>query len=339
MPSKSTLSMPFEGSRHARTLTAWPDQASQKDSIDLEGAETDVAAIANAIVKFEPVTLLCNAKNVPRAKSLVSSQVDIQEIEVDELWIRDTGPIYVKDAQGQLVGVDFNFNYWGNKYKGTVDSKVSSLILKNNGIKRVQAPFVAEGGAIEVDGEGTLLLTESSIINDNRNPGMSKEELEAHLKAHLGIEKVIWVKGMKDLDITDWHIDAMARFASPGRVLLSRPPPGSDKVVVDAFNNAKSILETETDAKGRKMKVFELEEANPSLFDGEPYQVVLSYLNYLLVNGGVLIPVFGDKTADDRALELFKELFPDREVAQVHLSTLRRLGGGIHCATQQVPAV
>ncbi|OAQ58318.1 peptidyl-arginine deiminase family protein [Pochonia chlamydosporia 170] len=339
MAITSVFHMPFEGKQHARTLTAWPDQISQKDNVDLKGAETDVAAIANAIVKFEPVTLLCNPKNISKAKALVSPLVDIKEIEVDELWIRDTGPVYVTDANGQLVGLDLNFNYWGNKYPGTVDSKVASLALAKDGTKRIQAPFVAEGGAIEVDGEGTLLATESSLINDNRNPGMTKADLERHFKSYLGVTKVIWVKGAKDQDITDWHIDALARFACPGTVLLSQPGTESSQVVTDTFKNAKSVLEAETDAKGRKLQVYEVEEANPSLFDGEPYQVVLSYLNYLLVNGGVLIPAFGDEAADGKALRLFKKVFPDREVAQVHLSTLRRLGGGIHCATQQVPEV
>lgn len=337
MAPKSALSMPGEWVPHQRTLTAWPDLASQKNKRDLEGAEKDIAAIANAIVAFEPVTLFCKPKNVERARKLVSPSVDIQELEVDELWIRDTGPVYVKDAAGSLVGVDLNFNYWGSKYQGTIDASVARKILENDGTKRVQAPLVAEGGAIEIDGEGTLLLTESSVVNDNRNPGATKKQLEEQLKQLLGVDKVIWVKGVKGHDITDWHIDAMARFVSPARVLLSRPPSCAPQVVLDAFDEAKSILAAETDARGRKMQVLELGEADAELLEGYSYETCLSYLNYLLVNGGVITPAFGDEAADRRALDLFEQLFPDRKVVQVNLSTLRRLGGGIHCATQQQP--
>ncbi len=331
--------MPAEGCPHRRTLTAWPDQVSQKDVEHLEGAERDVATICNAVVEFEPVTLLCKRKNIERAKALVSPKVNIQELDVDELWLRDTGPVYVKSSDGSVAGVSFNFNYWGDKYPGTGDSDVARAALDHDGTKRIQAPLVAEGGAIEVDGEGTLILTESSVINDNRNPGATTEQLESHLKTLLGVQKVIWVRGAKGLDITDWHIDALARFVAPGRILLSRPPSGgSDAALMDIFHDAKRVLSNETDAKGRKIEVVELDEADSSLFpDADPYETVLSYINYLVVNGGVIIPKFGDDKADETALKLFTELFPNRKVKQILLTTLRKLGGGIHCATQQQP--
>lgn len=331
------LCMPGEGAPHSRVLTAWPDKVSQKNKRDLNGAELDVAAIANAIVRFEPVTLFCCPKNAAKAKAFVSPLVDIQEMEIDELWIRDTGPIYVKNHEGKCIGLDVNFNYWGAKYKGTIDSTVARAILAKDGIERVQAPFVTEGGAIEVDGEGTLLITESSIVNDNRNPGMTKQELEQQLKAALGVQKVIWLRGKKGLDITDGHIDGTARFVSPGKVLLTRPSANAEKVTVQAYEEAKQVLGAETDARGRKIEVLELREADPALFDGDPYETTLTYLNYLLVNGGVIIPEFGDYYADAAAVKMFKEVFPDRLVVPVRLNMLRRLGGGIHCATQQQP--
>lgn len=337
--------MPAESFPHQRTLTAWPDRASQANNKDLEGAEKDIAAISNAIVQFEPVTLLCKAQNVARAKKLVSAKVEILELDIDELWIRDTGPVYVKNSQGKLVGLDLNFNYWGKKYQGTVDSAVAASVLDTQGVERFQAPFVSEGGAIEVDGDGTMLVTASSVVNENRNPGQTKEDLARHFHRMLGVENVIWLNGIKDRDITDWHIDAMARFIAPGQVLLSRPPStfsssSSDRIVLDCFEEAKAVLAAAKDARGRAIQVLELDEADAdlSLFDGEDrYGLVLSYLNYLLVNGGVIIPAFGDTSADHNALNTFRKLFPNRQVEQVHLSTIRRLGGGIHCATQQVP--
>lgn len=332
--------MPSEALTHQRTLMGWPDTSSQSTLELLRGAEADVAAIANAISTFEPVTLYCSAPNLERARSLVSDAVDVQvTTTLTELWMRDTGPVFVKDATtGALSGLDMNFNYWGSKYEGP-DAVVAGSILEISGIRRVQAPFTAEGGAIEVDGDGTMLLTESSVINDNRNPGKSKKQLEAEFSAFLGVDKVLWVQGVKGKDITDWHIDAMARFVAPGRVLLSRPPNNSlEPYMLDIYHQAKATLEANTDAKGRKIEVLDLQEADPTLFDGDPYQMVLSYLNYLLVNGGVIIPSFGDDKADKTAFELFEQLFPDRKVVAVRLTTLRKLGGGIHCATQQQPA-
>lgn len=332
------LSIPYEALPHSRTLTAWPDISSQESVKMLRGAELDVAAIANAIVEFEPVTLYCKPSSMSKASSMVSSKVDIQPLNVTELWMRDTGPVFARnDATGSLVGIDFNFNYWGKKYKGK-DGSVAADILKQLDVPRVKAPFVAEGGAIEVDGEGTLLLTESSVLNSNRNPGVSKAQMEGFFAQTLGVSKVLWVKGAKGKDITDWHIDAMARFVEPGKVLLSKPPAGSVKFVIDVYNQAKQVLDESTDAKGRKLQVLTLDEADPALFDdADPYSTVLSYLNYLVVNGGVIIPSFGDDKADKRAKELFQQLFPDRRVVDVRLNELRKLGGGIHCATQQVP--
>ena len=337
MAVKAGLRMPAEGSRHRRTLTAWPDRSSQSDNNDLQGAERDVASISNAIVQFEPVTLLCRPGNVARAKKQLSPSVHIQEMEVDELWIRDTGPVYVKDAANKSVGIDFNFNCWGNKYQGKVDSNVARSILELDATERVQAPVVTEGGAIEVDGDGTLLMTESSVINDNRNPGATKQDLEQHFKALLGVQKVIWLKGLKGYDITDSHIDAAARFVSPGRILLTRPPKSAKPVFIDSYEDDKRVFATAQDAKGRSIEVIELEEADPAKFDGEEFETCLSYLNYLLVNGGLIMPQFGDEVADERAFKLMQKLFPERKVVQVRLTTLRRLGGGIHCATQQEP--
>lgn len=337
MTAESGLYMPAEWSRHRRTLTAWPDQSSQNDKEILRGAELDVAAISNAIAEFEPVMLLCRPKNVASAEKLVSSSVKIQEMEVDELWLRDTGPVFVKNSAGKVLGVDFNFNYWGAKYAGTIDQAVAKSVLAHDATERVQAPLVAEGGGIEVDGEGTLLMTESSVINDNRNPGQSKQQLEEHLKMLLGVQKIIWLKGLKGYDITDAHVDATARFASPGRVILNQPAKTAKKAFVDAWEDDKRVLAMEKDAKGRSLEVIELEEADPTKFDGDEYETCLSYLNYLLVNGGLIMPEFGDKVADERAFALLQQVFPDRKVVQVRLNTLRKLGGGIHCATQQQP--
>lgn len=194
-----------------------------------------------------------------------------------------------------------------------VDSEAASSILRMQSVTREPTVVVGEGGAIEVDGEGTRLVTESSIVNDNRKPGLSKMELEKHLQALLGVSKVIWFSGI----IADAHVDGLARFIAPGKVLLSRPHPSSDKYLFETYQNAKETLAKSTDALGRKFQVLEVEEADGRLFAGaDPYELCLSYVNYLLVNDGVVIPAFGDQVADQRALAQIQLVFPERKIRQ-----------------------
>ena len=191
---------------------------------------------------------------------------------------------------------------------------------------------------MEVDGQGTLLATESSLINPNRNPGLNKTQIEEKLKSALGLEKVIWFKGVRDEDTTDCHIDALARFVEPGTVLLSLPHGSRSDVWWEVYEDAREVLERQTDARGRKFKVVELMEPQLEVVDGGTDEGgVFSYVNYYLVNGGVIAPSFGDQDADEKCKEVLGELFPGKEVVQVRINMLPRTGGGIHCATQQVP--
>lgn len=341
----ATFKMPAESTPHARTLMAWPSLYSTDDHQDvLHGSRQEVAAIANAISQFEPVTLFASKNHVCNAEKAVNSNVSVVPLQVDNLWMRDTGPIYVESSEGKIAGVNFNFNDWGNKdYPDrSVDWTTAHRILRKDGTYEVKTNVTTEGGALEIDGEGTLLATESSIINDNRNPGLSKQQIEQTLSQTLGIEKFIWVKGVKGEEITDGHIDGLARFVRPGVVVLSRPAPDSEKVWLDAYDQARAVLETSTDARGRKLVIHDIDEpANvdfPELTD-EDDAPALNYVNYLLVNGGLIMPKFGDKEADENARAIMQDLFPDRRVVQVYLHWLALSGGGIHCATQQVPAL
>lgn len=317
----------------------WPDYASILDDEILKTARSEVSAIANAVSRFEPVIMYTRSRNVQEATETVSENVTVRGLDASQLWVRDTGPVFVKNTgDGSSAGLSLNFNYWGGKLLREGDESVATNILSDMETRIIKAPFQAEGGGIEVDGQGTLLATESAILNENRNPGMSREELERYFKTFLGINKTIWLRGVQGYDITDYHIDAFARFISPGVVLLARPPQTAQKVVQEAYRQAKKVLSQATDAKDRRLKVVEVAEINSNDLSGETYgeTVVASYANYLVVNGGLIVPKFGVE-ADDDAMRMFRGLFPGREVVQVGLNTLPKLGGGIHCATQQVP--
>jgi agmatine deiminase len=352
--------MPPEWHKHSQTLTAWPNHASIVDTEILRKARAEVSALSDAISRFEPVTLFALPEDVDEASKTVSDNVTVRPLSVSELWVRDTGPIFVHGTQnGCSTGLKLNFNYWGAKIPSTGDEAVAAnveipegsvierkdeedrSVPEGNAIPIIDAGFTSEGGAIEVDGDGTLLATESSIVNANRNPGKSKEELEKVFSKYFGIDKVIWLVGVKGYDITDFHIDAFARFIKKGQVLLSRPSERADPRVIQAYKEAKETLRNATDRRGRQLEVFEVEEPYPNDLPGEHWDhldvTVASYVNYYLPNGGLIMPRFGVGKLDDDAYELFRQRFPDREIVQVDLNTLPKLGGGIHCATQQVP--
>lgn len=338
--------MPAEEAPHARTLMAWPSLYSVDDKANaLKGSRQEVAAIANAISRFEPVTLYAPKDDVCDAIEAVNGNVTVTVLDVDNLWMRDTGPVYVVSTTGELAGVEFNFNDWGEKDHPdrSVDWLTAHRILKKDRTWKIETDICIEGGAIEVDGEGTLMATESSIINDNRNPGMSKAEIEAELARTLDIKKFIWSKGVKGKDITDDHVDGLARFVAPGVVLLSRPAAGTTEEWMETYNDAKRVLQTSTDAQGRHFEIHEIEEAAgidfPEKGGDDEDPPALNYVNYLVVNGGVIIPRFGDRKTDAAVKATIEGFFPDREVVQVDLRWIAATGGGIHYATQQVPLI
>ncbi|MER5637981.1 agmatine deiminase family protein [Kitasatospora sp. NPDC002227] len=327
--------MPAESTPHTRTFMAWP-ALDQVWGEDLPGVRKDIAGLARAISAFEPVVLLARPDQAADARQQVGSGVEVLELAVDDLWARDTGPAFVF-APGGLTGVDLGFNGWGNKQTHAADGQVARNLLTHYGIPRIQAPITGEGGALEVDGDGTLMATESAWVNANRNPGKSRDQIEASLKELFGVRKVIWLKGVAGQDITDCHVDALARFADPGTVVLHRPGPDTPPDVWStASDQALQVLSAATDAKGRPLKVVELTEP---VVEGKGKDFLATYLNYYVCNGGVIVPRFGDQAADDRAAGTIGDLHPGRKVTQVSIDHIAAGGGGIHCATQQQPAV
>ncbi|MER7765107.1 agmatine deiminase family protein [Streptomyces sp. NPDC097619] len=325
-----------EWESHTRTFMSWPALTSVWGE-DLRYVRQDIARIARAIGEYEAVVMMARPEQVDAAQRAVGSQVEVIPLAVDDLWARDTVPVFMEE-KGKVVGVDFNFNGWGNKQEHRNDGVVGRKLLQEYRIPRVQAPLVAEGGSFEPDGEGTLLITESSIVNDNRNRGKSKAVIEAELKKTLGVEKVVWLAGVRGEDITDAHVDSLVRFTAPGVVLLDRAHPSTP---ADSWSRsadqAASVLAKATDARGRRFEVIDLPQPDLNRITGEGDDFVSTYANFYIANDSVFLPKFGDRKADDRARGILQEHFPKRDIVLVPIDTIASGGGGIHCSTHDQP--
>lgn len=296
----------------------------------------NLATIATTIARFEPVSMLVRRDELDIARALVGSAVDLVIAPLDDLWMRDTGPVFVT-GEGTRCAVDFNFNGWGGKQEHRNDARIAPFVASQAGAQLVATDLVLEGGAIEVDGDGTALITESSVLNANRNPGKSKSDVEQELSRLLGINKIIWLPGVAGKDITDGHTDFYARFAKPGTVVAGfDPDPKSFDHPVTARH--LEILNQATDARGRRLEVVQL--VGPSVLrEKHPSDdFAAGYVNYYLCNGAVIAPQFGDPDTDTAAKEKLQRLFPDRIVVQLDIDGIASGGGGIHCTTQQEPA-
>jgi agmatine deiminase len=333
-PASQGWHMPAEGARHKRCWMAWPARQDIWGS-QFDAVRGDIAAIAQAISQFEPVVMAVRPNQKAEAQHLCGPTVDFFEVMIDDLWARDTGPSFLVHSQDQLAGSTWNFNGWGNKQVHNNDAKLAGEILQRVGVRQFDAPIVTEGGALEVDGDGTLICTETSILNPNRNSGMSKETATEVLKGWLGVKKVVWLPDAKPDFWTDGHIDGYLKFVRPGVVLfeLSLNPHEPD---YDNLHRMLEFLEQQSDAHGRRFEVIKLyrplkhaQMNNPNFCD--------CYINCYLANGAVVAAKYGDQDSDESAYRTLSEAYPDRKVVQVRVDTLAGGGGSIHCATQQEP--
>lgn len=327
--------MPAEWEPHAATLIGWPCRR------DLWGARLDeardaYAAVARAIADFEPVVMLANREDVADARSRCGGGVEVWEVALDDSWLRDTGPIFVHGPDGSTLGVDFGFNAWGGKFAPYADdAALAARVLERMGVPRVDEAMVLEGGAISVDGEGTLITTEQCLLNPNRNPGMSRAQIEARLHETLGIEVVIWLdQGLVEDRDTDGHVDGVCMFTAPGVVMLQTVADGDDPNAANVAENRRRLTDAR-DAAGRHLEVVEIGVLPRVTVDGEA--LVCPYTNFYVCNGGVVVPTAGAAT-DAEMLDRLGDAFPGREVVGVDGTLLAKGGGGVHCITQQVPA-
>jgi agmatine deiminase len=329
---------PEETDRHERTFMQWPVSTRVYDDRDfLHDLQATIADIANTIAAFEPVVMLAAATHHTAIRERVSGAVELWDIPTDDLWARDSGPSFVVDGKGGLALTQFNFNGWGGKQTHGHDGKIAARVAERLGLPVFDAGLVGEAGGVETDGQGTLIAHESSWVNRNRNAG-NKAKVEAMLLDTMGARKMIWAPGIKGADITDYHIDALARFVKPGQVLIQmgKEIDPEDPWSVAAFET-HDVLAQATDARGRKLKLVTLPEPWDIRVDSPDF--VASYVNYYVCNGAVIGAAFGDKAADAEAAATLAGLYPGREIVMLNIDRVGEVGGGIHCATHEQPKV
>ena len=355
-PRRDGYAMPAEWAQHKQTWMLWPQRP---DNWRLGGAPAQQAfnAVASAIARFEPVTMGVNPDQFANARRILPPQVRVVELANNDAWMRDSGPTFVVNAQGDLRLVDWVFNAWGGLYNGLyspwdLDDQVAHKVAELEQVDRYRAPLVLEGGSIHVDGEGTCLTTAECLLNPGRNPELTQAQIEAHLQEYLGVEKVLWVPRGVYNDETTGHVDNLACFVRPGIVALTWTEDRADPQY-ERSAEAYDTLMSATDARGRRLQVHKIHQPEPILIQPEEAQGVqavdgtmprqasdrmaASYINFYLCNGGAIVPVFDDPH-DAAALGTLQSLLPGREVVPVLAREILLGGGNIHCITQQQPA-
>lgn len=331
--------MPAEWEEHQRTFISWPVKVSMCYPEDYSIVSKGYQEIVEAIAVYEPVTILVNEADQEKVQKRFNQAANIEllVVEHDDAWLRDNGPTFVLSEAGKIAGVNWMFNAWGEKYTPwDLDDDVAPKVLSHHQIRQIDVPIVMEGGSFHVDGEGTLITTEECLLHPNRNPKLTKLEIEDCLMKQLAITKVIWLKNGLAGDETDGHVDNIACFIAPGKVLIQVcNDPSDDNYRITQENLA--ILENERDAKGRKLEIITVQQPPLRMDNGN--RLTLSYLNFYFVNGGIVLPIFGGeaKETDKVAIEQFKMLFPERTIHPIDGTMIIREGGNVHCMTQQMP--
>lgn len=354
-PKQDGFRMPGEFEPQDGAWMLWPER---NDNWRNGGkpAQEAFTNVAKAIREFEPVTVCVSPSQFANCRAKLPADIRVVEMANDDAWIRDCGPTFVINDKGDIRGVDWTFNAWGGLVDGLYfpwanDDQVAQKVCEIEGIDSYRTDdFVLEGGSIHVDGEGTLITTEMCLLSEGRNPHMSKEEIEKKLCDYLNLEKVIWIKDGIDPEETNGHIDDVACYVKPGEVACIWTEDKENPFYEEAQAAYKTLSEA-TDAKGRKLKVHKLcLTKKPVLLSGadtidavegtlprEDGEVcIASYMNFLIVNGGVIVPQYEDEN-DALALEQIKAMFPDRKVVGVKTKEVVYGGGNIHCITQQQP--
>ena len=356
-PAADGYRMPGEFEPHSGCWIAWPERPDNW-RLGAKPAQQAYAAVAEAINASEPVTVAVSDAQFEHCRSLLSPSIRVVEIATDDAWIRDMGPTFLLDGSGGRRGVDWHFNAWGGLDGGLYfpwdrDERVARKVLEIEGADRYRAPIVLEGGSIHVDGEGTVMATEECLLNRNRNPELSREQIERALFEHLGAEKMIWLGQGVYNDETDGHVDNLACFARPGVVLLTYTDDASDPQHAIS-RDAEQRLRAATDARGRAIEVIRLPSPGPITITEEEAagidavegslprragdRLAASYANFYLATSRIVFPLL-DERHDETAAGVLRACFPDCEVVGVPAREILLGGGNIHCITQQVPAV
>jgi agmatine deiminase len=323
--------VPPEEGRHELTFMQWPNsRAVYNDRWWLADVQSTIADIANTIADFEPVVMLADKSLHRAARKLLSDQVELWDIPTEDLWARDSGPLTAFRGSERVVS-HIQFNGWGGKQRDRHDARVAARVADALGFDLVPSGITGECGGVEHDGHGLLLAHESSWVNRNRNPGMTRDEIEVGLLQVYGADRMIWAEGVYGEDITDYHIDSLARFTGAGRVLVNMPQEIDPE---DPFHSAAQDTLAAIRAAGLKVDVI----PEPTRRRVESLDFVASYANYYVCNGAVIMAQFGDRSADNAAARALGKHYRGREIIRLNVDSLGEIGGGIHCATQQLPA-
>ncbi len=354
-PRSDGFRMPGEFELHAKTWMLWPER-NDNWRMGAKPAQSTFVEVANAIAQFEPVSMGVSRAQFQHARQMLPPQVRVVELSYDDAWIRDCGPTFVINDQGEVRGIDWVFNAWGGLVNGLYfpweqDDLVPQKVLNIEELGRYRAPIVLEGGSIHVDGEGTLFTTAECLLDEGRNPALSQAEIETVLAEYLAIDKIIWLPRGVFNDETNGHVDNIMTVARPGEVIVTWTDDPQDPQY-EISREAYEVLVHAQDARGRTLKVHKIHQPDPVLISEEESQGVdavdgtlprlagdrmaASYINFLIVNNGVVVPTFRDRH-DQAALSALQEIFPERKVVGVYAKEILLGGGNIHCITQQQP--
>ncbi|WP_197285125.1 agmatine deiminase family protein [Sciscionella sediminilitoris] len=331
-PAAEGFAMPAEWNPHDACLMMWPCRSELWDTW-LDAAKEDYATTARAIAAFEPVFMVCNPGQASEVRRYCGAGTEPLELPIDDSWARDCGPIFLAHTETAAPAVvNFRFNAWGNRWHPyDSDDLLPARVAEHFGVRRFDAPLVLEGGAFLVDGTGTVFTTEQCLLNPNRNPELSRAQIERSFRDHLGVRTVVWLPYGHSTDDgpagTDGHIDGIAQVLAPGRVLLELPSDPASPEYERSRENLKA-LRAATTADGAPIEVVALDV---------PAEAEAAYANHYLANGAAIVPVTGQRH-DAEVLTALAGLYPDREVVPVPGKTLAFGGGGPHCVTQQIPS-
>ncbi len=354
-PKSDGFRMPGEFEPHQGCWMIWPERTDNW-RLGAKPAQKVFSEVAAAISNFEPVTMGVSKEQFLNARNMLPDRVGVIELSNNDAWMRDTGPTFVVNDKGVLRIIDWDFNAWGGLEEGLYfpwdqDNLIPQKVAQLAGTDRYKAPLVMEGGSFHVDGEGTLITTEECLLNPNRNPKLSRQEIEAILIDYLNLQKIIWLPRGCYNDETDGHVDNLCCFVKPGVVVLSWTDDTADPQF-EISKEALMMLKNAVDAKGRRLEIHTINQPEPvTISSGECDSVDIvegtlprcegdrlsaSYINFYIANGGIVAPVFDDP-GDKPALEKLQKLFPNRKVIGIYAREILLGGGNIHCITQQQP--
>ena len=341
-PKEQNYFMPPEWYPHECCWMQWPHEFQNINSykeveswshFDFEKGRHKWAEVALGISNFEKVNMIVHPQDIEIAKKLLHDSINIFEFHNDDCWARDSGATFLLNDKKKLGGVDWEFNGWGKFTPHDSDNKIAKFMIDKSSATYFKSQMVLEGGSIHVNGSGTLITTEQCLLNKNRNPKLTKREIEENLEKYLNIEKIIWLKHGTD-EGTDGHIDNIACFVDETKVLALSCNDKLDPFY-EKLNENLEILKTSVDSKGRSLEVIEIEMSYKRLIpnDDEPS----SYINFYIANNGIVMPSFDDANADTNAQNIIQSIFPKRKLIVINGIDISLGGGNIHCITQQQP--